>query len=254
MDLSGFGGYRPDGQGGRPYSPVMMTTLLLYCYCRGRKSAREIEMATFDDVGARVICGGLHPDHSTVARFVRRNVAAVLGLLPESVRACAAEGLVDLSVVAGDGTKLKASASMAGNLTREQLDAQVAELQALIDGQFRAWVQDILDDGGGAAAPGAAPVTAPGRSGSGSGSRPARSRCSRGGWRPAPGWTPGRARSRTRRRAGTMPGSRNWPPGCSARRPPWPGGKARPGPGPALTPPGSPPAFRPAAGPAARQR
>jgi len=22
-------------------------------------------MATFDDVGARVICGGLHPDHST---------------------------------------------------------------------------------------------------------------------------------------------------------------------------------------------
>ena len=41
MDLSGFGGCRPDGQGGRPYHPAMMATLLLYCYCRGRRSSRE---------------------------------------------------------------------------------------------------------------------------------------------------------------------------------------------------------------------
>jgi transposase len=63
MDLSRFGAsYRRDGQGGRPYDPVMMVTLLLYCYCRGRRSSREIEMATFDDVGARVTCGGLHQE------------------------------------------------------------------------------------------------------------------------------------------------------------------------------------------------
>jgi transposase len=160
MDLSAFGAhYRPDGQGGRPYHPQVMAALLLYCYCRGRKSSREIEMATYDDVGARIICGGLHPDHSTVAGFVRRNAEAVLALLPESVKACAAEGLVDLSVVAGDGTKLKANASMAGNLTREQLEAQIAELEAWIDAEFGEWVQDVLDgegipapDGAGAAA------------------------------------------------------------------------------------------------------
>jgi transposase len=159
MDLSAFGqGYRADGQGGRPYHPRMMATLLLYCYCRGRRSSREIEMATFDDVGARVICGGLHPDHSTVAEFVRRNAGAVLALLPESVKACAAEGLVDLSLVAGDGTKLKANAAMAGNLTREQLEKQIAELEAWIDAEFRSWVQDMLDGEGTApAGAGAAP-------------------------------------------------------------------------------------------------
>lgn len=146
MDLSQFGAsYRPDGQGGRPYHPQMMATLLLYCYCRGRRSSREIEMATFDDVGARIICGGLHPDHSTVAEFVGRNMDAVLALLPESVRACAREGLVSLEVVAGDGTKLKANAAMAANLTREQLDAQISELEAWIDAEFRQWAQDILD-------------------------------------------------------------------------------------------------------------
>ena len=149
MDLSAFGaGYRADGQGGRPYHPQMMATLLVYCYCRGRKSSREIEMATFDDVGARVICGGLHPDHSTVAEFVRRNLDAVLALLPESVKACAAEGLVSLELVAGDGTKLKANAAMAANLTAEQLDAQIAELEAWIDAEFRQWARDMLDGEG----------------------------------------------------------------------------------------------------------
>ena len=95
----------------------MMTGLLLYCYCKGLRSSREVEMATFDDVGARVICGNLHPDHATVAHFVRRHERAVCGLLPESVKACAREGLVSLEVVAGDGTKLKASASMTANVT-----------------------------------------------------------------------------------------------------------------------------------------
>ena len=147
MDLSRFGSYRADGQGGRPYHPQMMATLLLYSYCRGRRSSREIEASTFDDVGARIICGGLHPDHSTVAEFVRRNSGAVLALLPESVKACAREGLVSLDVVAGDGTMLKANAAMASNVTREQLDAQIRELEAWIDAEFRQWVLDFPGEG-----------------------------------------------------------------------------------------------------------
>ena len=92
-------------------------------------------MATFDDVGARVICGGLHPDHSTVAGFVRRReqeLGAAAGV-GEGVRA---GGPGQLEVVAGDGTKLKAAPSMAANLTREQLDAQVAELEEIIAAEF----------------------------------------------------------------------------------------------------------------------
>lgn len=146
MDLSGFGAaYRADGQGGRPYHPAMMVALVLYCYCRGRRSSREIELATWDDVGARVICGNLHPDHSTAAEFTGRHAAAVCALLPESVKACAREGLVSVELVAGDGTKLKANASMASNVTADQLEAQIAELEAVIDAEFREWVREFLD-------------------------------------------------------------------------------------------------------------
>jgi hypothetical protein len=72
------------------------------------------------------------------------------------VRACAAEGLVDLSLVAGDGTKLKANAAMAGNLTAGQLDAEIAELEAWIEADLRAWAQDFIDAGDGPAPPGGA--------------------------------------------------------------------------------------------------
>ena len=163
MDLSGFSaGYRADRQGGQPYGPRMMVTLILYCYCRGRRSARDIEGATWDDVGARIIAGGLHPDHATVARFTGRHQAAVLELLPASVKACAAEGLVDLGVVAGDGTKLKASAAMSATVTAQELDAQIAELEAWISADLAGWVQDML------AAEGTAPASSSSDDGSSS--------------------------------------------------------------------------------------
>ena len=158
MDLSAFERrYRADGQGGKAYHPAVMCGLLLYCYCKGLRSSRDIEMATFDDVGARVICGNLHPDHASVARFIRRHEQAICGLLPESVKACAREGLVSLEVVAGDGTKLKASASMDANVTPEELDAQIGELEELIAAEVTRWVAECLaaEDGGACPPPGA---------------------------------------------------------------------------------------------------
>src|SRR5262245_53341550 len=167
MDLSAFTcWYRADGQGRPAYHPAMMVALLGYCYCKGIRSSRAIEAATFDDVGARVICGNLHPDHATAARFIARHEQAVRGLLVASVMACAREGLVTVDVVAGDGTRVRASASMAANATLEVLDAQIAGLEELVAAEVDAWIaqaraEDALfgdaggGDGGGARPPGA---------------------------------------------------------------------------------------------------
>jgi transposase len=134
--------YRADGQGRPAYHPRMMAALIMYCYAKGIRSSRLVEMATFDDVGARVICGGLHPDHATVAGFVRRHQRPVRGLLVQSLVACAREGLVRVDVVAGDGTKIKASASMAANATAERLGLDIAELEKLIAAEADAWIAE----------------------------------------------------------------------------------------------------------------
>jgi transposase len=172
MDLAPFvGWYRADGQGQRAYHPQLMVALVLYCYCKGVRSSRAVEMATFDDVGARVICGNCHPDHATVARFVSRHEAAVKGLLVASLVACARQGLVCVDVVAGDGTKVKASASMAANATAGQLEMDIAELEALLAAEVESWLaqaraedaaEDALfgDEGPGPGGPGTLARTA----------------------------------------------------------------------------------------------
>jgi len=70
LDLGAFlAYYRSDGKGRPAYHPKMMTSLVLYCYCKGIRSSRAVEMACLDDVGCRVITGNLAVDHATVGPF-----------------------------------------------------------------------------------------------------------------------------------------------------------------------------------------
>jgi type IV secretory pathway protease TraF len=84
---------------------------LLYSYCVGVRSSRQIERACRGDVAFRVITATEVPDHSTIAEFRRRHEAAIGELFVEVLALCAHAGLVMLGEIAVDGTKLHASAS-----------------------------------------------------------------------------------------------------------------------------------------------
>jgi transposase len=123
---------RPGGAPGRrPYDPEMMCALVLYAYCTGVRSSRRIEAACRTDAAFRVICGGLVPDHATIARFVVDQERALEGLFVSGLRLCAAAGLVDLSVVALDGTKMAADAALDQNRDAAWIRGEVAKLLAV---------------------------------------------------------------------------------------------------------------------------
>ena len=123
---------RAAGAAGRPpYEPEMMCALVLYAYCCGVRSSRRIEAACRTDAAFRVICGGLAPDHSTIARFVADQEQALAGLFVSGLRVCAAAGLCDLSVVALDGTKIAADAALDRNRDAEWIRREVAKLMAV---------------------------------------------------------------------------------------------------------------------------
>lgn len=127
-DLAAFTGvYREDGQGRPAFDPAMMVALLLYAYCHGVRSSREIERRCVRDVAFRVIAAGHRPDHATVARFRVRHEAALQTLFTEILRLCAQAGLVRLALLAVDGTKVGADASWSANRTLDQLEAELAE-------------------------------------------------------------------------------------------------------------------------------
>ncbi len=108
----------------------MMLALLLYSYANGTRSSRRIEAACRTDAGFRVISGGIVPDHATFARFIVDHEAAMEGLFVSGLRLCAAAGLVDLSTVAIDGTKMGANASLRANHSIEWVRAAVGALMA----------------------------------------------------------------------------------------------------------------------------
>jgi hypothetical protein len=107
-----------------------MLALLLYAYANGMRSSRRIEASCRTDAGFRVIGGGIVPDHATFARFVVDHEAAMEGLFVSGLRLCAAAGLVDLSTVAVDGTKMRANASLRANHGIEWVREVVGALMA----------------------------------------------------------------------------------------------------------------------------
>jgi transposase len=133
FDLAAFyGAYRADGHGRAAHDPAMMVALLLYAYAIGERSSRRIERRCVEDVATRVICANRAPDHTTISRFRQRHETALAGLFGEVLVLCAEAGLVEVGVIAIDGTKVHANASERATCDYEQLAREIlAEADAV---------------------------------------------------------------------------------------------------------------------------
>jgi transposase len=125
----------PKGSAAGParYDPVMLLTVWMYAYLRGVLSTRAVEDRCRYDATFRVACGRGIPDHTTFSRF-RKYLFAQEGLAEDLfcqvLRVCACAGLGRLSVVAGDGVKIAASASKEASRTEAGLRKLAAQVIA----------------------------------------------------------------------------------------------------------------------------
>src|SRR3954447_10021042 len=105
LDLAAFyASYRVDGWGRAAFEPGMMVSLLLYAYARGERSSRGIERRCVEDVAYRVIAAHQAPDHATIARFRVRHEQSLADLFTEVLSLCEGAGLVEVGLIAIDGT------------------------------------------------------------------------------------------------------------------------------------------------------
>jgi transposase len=134
LELAAFyAAYRADGHGRPAYEPSMMVALLLYAYARGNRSARGIERACVEDVAYRVVAGNLAPDHSTIAEFRCRHEQALGEVFGGVLGLCSRAGLASVGVVAIDGTKMSANASVSSNRDFGQIAREILQEAAEID-------------------------------------------------------------------------------------------------------------------------
>jgi transposase len=119
-----------DGVGRRAYDPDMLLALLIYAYCTGVRSSRQIERLCVVDIAFRVLAGGYRPDHTTIARFRQHHEQVAADLFVDVLVLCAEVGLARVGVIAIDGTKVGADASLKANRTRAQIEKEVAAMMA----------------------------------------------------------------------------------------------------------------------------
>lgn len=139
--------HEKDPRGERPYSPRMMTSLILYAYCTGTFSSRKIERGTFEHVALRVISGGTHPHWTTINGFRLQYRVALADLFTQVLKLCARSGLRTLGHVALDGSKVQANASkhkaMSYGRMKDEEKRLAAEIEALLQ---RAEAVDSAED------------------------------------------------------------------------------------------------------------
>jgi transposase len=134
LDLDPFyRAHRDDGHGHPAYDPKTLLGVLLYGYCLGVRSSWQLERRCQEDIAFRVLAANQTPDHVTIARFRARHEHALAGFLVESLKLCAAAGMVKVGLVALDGTKLAGNGADKANRTLDRDAGDFQQLDPMLD-------------------------------------------------------------------------------------------------------------------------
>jgi transposase len=134
-------------EGGRGfYNPAMMLKILFFAYCDGERYSRRIVKRIKYDIRYQYFTGNLRPGYRTICRFRIIDVDLLASYFVQIVALCEELGLVDISLVAIDGTKIKASASRRRTYKKRDLDRLAAKYREMLQQDSVADLADLGDD------------------------------------------------------------------------------------------------------------
>jgi transposase len=119
--------------GGRPaWPPLLLAKLLLFGYSQGLRSARQLSRALESDLRLMWLAHEQRIGHQRLSEFRRQFVSELAELYRQTVRLAEELGLVDLELVAVDGSKVAASArrrAVDEDTLRRQIQRVLAEAE-----------------------------------------------------------------------------------------------------------------------------
>ena len=136
-----------EGRAGRPaIDPQILLGLWILATLDGVGAAREIERLCQYHLAYQWMCGGVQVNHHTLSDFRNLSTDLLNGLLTQTVAALMTEGLVELTRVAQDGMKVRASAGASSFRRR----ARLKEFQKMAREQIEILTKEIEDNTGAA--------------------------------------------------------------------------------------------------------
>lgn len=120
--------------GRKPYHPADLMKLYTYGYLNQVRSTRRLEKECHRNVEVLWLMKRLAPDFKTIANFRQQNSSAIQKACRAFIQFCREAKLLDARMIAIDGSKFKAAASMSKTYNRKQLDALQKRLNRKING------------------------------------------------------------------------------------------------------------------------
>jgi transposase len=125
------------GPGRPPYHPRLLAALWIYGMIEGLQTAAAISKACTNRDEFRWLAGGLTPCDQTFLNFVSLAQEPLLGVWVEMLKAMHQAGHIDLSVLAEDGTKLRANVSIRTFHTAEEIAPIIEDLKTQLARKFQ---------------------------------------------------------------------------------------------------------------------
>ena len=122
-----------DPLGAPAYHPRALLGVWLYGFMTGVRSCRKLEAACRDQISYLWLTGWQRPDHNTLWRFYKSHRQAMRKLFERTVRTAVDLKLLDLTVQAVDGTKVRANATGDRTYDAEELGRLLQKVEAAID-------------------------------------------------------------------------------------------------------------------------
>lgn len=131
LDLEAL--YDRYSEGGRSfYDPAMQLKVWFFAYCDGVRASREVVKRIKYDIRYQYFTGSLRPDFRTINRFRAENLDLLGEYFARIVTLCEQSGLVDVSVLAIDSTKIRASSSGRRTVSKKKLDKLTQQFGAAL--------------------------------------------------------------------------------------------------------------------------
>lgn len=112
------------------FDPVMMLTVIIYCYCEGQTSTRAMEKMCRENIPCRVLAGGSTPDHDTFDNFLLLHRCSFLDIFQQVLLMVDRADLIELDHVSVDGSKINANASKRKAMSYQRMRSQIRKLKA----------------------------------------------------------------------------------------------------------------------------
>jgi Transposase and inactivated derivatives len=118
--------------GRRAYHPAAMLMLFLYGYLHRINSSRRLEAETYRNMEVIWLIGNEHPDHKTISDFRKDNAKLIYAIAKQFRLFLKAEGFINGSIQAYDGTKVKALAKRE-YISLDDVKKRISEMESHIE-------------------------------------------------------------------------------------------------------------------------